>query len=203
MAGSTVFSTVSGGPTGCYYVCCSHKGIGFITKWELPTFPDDPQSISSSSPIWKAQRMYHIPQKATVRWQMLCRCPTIPLGRKQPGCWQTWWPPAAVAYDGPFFLFLSIPLIHQNIAAAAHVEHSWLRKQLPHCLWATRASRVIGSPLLILFQLFYWAAGSKKKAACSQKCIFPFCEIRPAPESLISLSQIRNLSYSQFTLAEN
>lgn len=107
-------------------------------------------------------------------------------------CCSLWWP------------LLPIPeLIHQNIAAAAHAEHSWLRKQLPHCLWATRASRVIGSPLLILFQLFYWAAGSKKKAACSQKCIFPFCEIRPAPESLISLSQIRNLSYSQFTLAEN
>lgn len=104
---------------------------------------------------------------------------------------------------GPFFLSLSISVIHQNIAAAAHEEQSQLRKQLLRCLWATRASRVMSWPLLFLFQLFYWAACSKKKAACSQKCIFPFCEIWPAPESLISLSQIRNLSYSQFTLAEN
>lgn len=63
--------------------------------------------------------------------------------------------------------------------------------------------------ILFIWFLFYLfihsqlAACSREKTACSQKCIFPFCEIRPAPEFLISLSQLRNLSYSQFTLAGN
>lgn len=184
------------------------QGEWIYNKWESPTFPDAPLSISSSWPSWKVQLMYHVPQKAkgrknTARWQMFCSCPTRSTGREATriltdsvttSCCSLWWSLLPIPEH---------PSIHQNIPAAARAEQSQLRKQLLYCLWATCASRVIGWPLLFLFQLFYLAACSKKKAACSQKCIFPLCEIWPAPESLISLSQIRNLSYSQFTLAEN
>lgn len=103
-AGAIVFHTVSGGPTGCYCVCFSHKESEFMTNWSL-------QTSLISHWIYEAPHLVEKPnvphnsksqgEKEHCERAKLCRCPTVPLGRKQPGSWETWWPPAAVTSDRP------------------------------------------------------------------------------------------------------